>query len=265
MNTTSKVLQRGQPAIKQEPDYLLAERAIPASLKTVEAFHMVAPDNGRLKSILAEGFCQYASGFIEDEWEVAQIKRDFEGIEEHSVRASKSFIRCMGYGAEMVSDTFIQTLWGDTAAYLQKVKDLGPKHRNGLMWASIGLAGMINHNKDDQNVISHLTKAKETLEMIVAWDDASPPKDSVYQALPHLALGLAKTALSKEFNGDPEGGRKHFERALALTENKFLLAKVYLARRYAVAVQNNELFKNCLLYTSPSPRDATLSRMPSSA
>ena len=26
-----------------------------------------------------------------------------------------------------------------------------------------------------------------------------------------------------------------------------------------------ELFKNCLLYTSPSPRDATLSRMPSSA
>ena len=26
-----------------------------------------------------------------------------------------------------------------------------------------------------------------------------------------------------------------------------------------------ELLKNCLLYTSPSPRDATLSRMPSSA
>ena len=26
-----------------------------------------------------------------------------------------------------------------------------------------------------------------------------------------------------------------------------------------------QLFKNCLLYTSPSPRDATLSRMPSSA
>ena len=26
-----------------------------------------------------------------------------------------------------------------------------------------------------------------------------------------------------------------------------------------------DLFKNCLLYTSPSPRDATLSRMPSSA
>ena len=28
---------------------------------------------------------------------------------------------------------------------------------------------------------------------------------------------------------------------------------------------SNDLVKNCLLYTSPSPRDATLSRMPSSA
>ena len=27
----------------------------------------------------------------------------------------------------------------------------------------------------------------------------------------------------------------------------------------------SEIFENCLLYTSPSPRDATLSRMPSSA
>ena len=29
--------------------------------------------------------------------------------------------------------------------------------------------------------------------------------------------------------------------------------------------KSNDLIKSCLLYTSPSPRDATLSRMPSSA
>ena len=34
---------------------------------------------------------------------------------------------------------------------------------------------------------------------------------------------------------------------------------------YKVAVDNDTPFYNCLLYTSPSPRDATLSRMPSSA
>ena len=32
-----------------------------------------------------------------------------------------------------------------------------------------------------------------------------------------------------------------------------------------IAIRNVRLSVNCLLYTSPSPRDATLSRMPSSA
>ena len=39
-------------------------------------------------------------------------------------------------------------------------------------------------------------------------------------------------------------------------------------RKYVLGVQETAEFKlypDCLLYTSPSPRDATLSRMPSSA
>ena len=32
-----------------------------------------------------------------------------------------------------------------------------------------------------------------------------------------------------------------------------------------LGLENDRIYKTCLLYTSPSPRDATLSRMPSSA
>ena len=71
VNTTSKVLAKAQPSMKQESDYEMAARAIPASLKTVEGFHMVDPENQTLVKILAEGYCQYATGFIEDEWELA--------------------------------------------------------------------------------------------------------------------------------------------------------------------------------------------------
>ena len=39
------------------------------------------------------------------------------------------------------------------------------------------------------------------------------------------------------------------------------LSKIGVARTF----QNIELFPNCLLYTSPSPRDRTRARMPSSA
>ena len=48
-----------------------------------------------------------------------------------------------------------------------------------------------------------------------------------------------------------------------LTVICFLGTECPLAKLYAGRLQT--LFKTCLLYTSPSPRDATLSRMPSSA
>ena len=43
------------------------------------------------------------------------------------------------------------------------------------------------------------------------------------------------------------------------------LGVLVLIHAYALAFAELVSFKSCLLYTSPSPRDATLSRMPSSA
>src|SRR5688572_22645091 len=92
VNTTSKVLVRAQPAIRQEADYEMAARAIPASLKTVEGFHVVNPDNESLTRILAEGYCQYATGFVEDEWEVAELDKKFDEAEYHAQRATKMYL-----------------------------------------------------------------------------------------------------------------------------------------------------------------------------
>ena len=52
----------------------------------------------------------------------------------------------------------------------------------------------------------------------------------------------------------------------ALSDSTLSIA--YTARKRDMSKQftdNKSIIKDCLLYTSPSPRDATLSRMPSSA
>src|SRR5688572_12697226 len=97
VNTTSKVLARAQPSIKMESDYELAARAMPGTLKTVEGFWVVNPENEKLTAILMEGYCQYGTGFVEDEWEIADIAKDFDRKEELSARATKMFTRCMNY------------------------------------------------------------------------------------------------------------------------------------------------------------------------
>ena len=59
---------------------------------------------------------------------------------------------------------------------------------------------------------------------------------------------------------------------LAIREPEFFKGKnlftYFLLKRFDYFLQAKKLgmvFKNCLLYTSPSPRDGLLSRMPSSA
>jgi len=255
VNTTSKVLVKAQPSIKQEPDYDMAARAIPASLKTVEGFHMVDPENKRLVKILAEGYCQYATGFIEDEWEIAELDKRFDEAEYQSQRATKAFIRCMGYGLEMLGGDWKKALTGNNADFIKKVSGADKDDRDGLLWVGVGLAGAINQNKDDIQLVAHLAKARAIFERIAQLDEGDNDRDPTLRALPHIALASMAVALSKAMGGDPVLGQKHFQRAMEITQNKFLLAKVFYARRYAVAVQDKALFEKALvevLQTDPA-------------
>ena len=61
---------------------------------------------------------------------------------------------------------------------------------------------------------------------------------------------IAKSSFTRRINGLQASRRKAEARAMDLEKR---------------LAENEALLGDCLLYTSPSPRDATLSRMPSSA
>ena len=80
---------------------------------------------------------------------------------------------------------------------------------------------------------------------------------------PRLAYNYATT---EDGDADREQGRKVQERTLRVMRFSLFLgllvvAGVFLGFFFGGLLKD----KACLLYTSPSPRDATLSRMPSSA
>ena len=61
---------------------------------------------------------------------------------------------------------------------------------------------------------------------------------------------------------------KHIKKVAGLSRREVLVgsaAGAGLVIGYSVLPNAVDSASNCLLYTSPSPRDATLSRMPSSA
>ncbi len=259
VNTTAKVLVRGQPSLKMESDYEMAARAIPASLKTVEAFWVVNPGNKTLIGILTEGYCQYGIGFVEDEWEEAMIRKDFEAAQYHSTRATKMFTRCMGYALKSLGGKWQEDLFADGEGSFERaaarIATAGPGQRTPLLWAALALGSTINQNKDNMEMVGYAGIAKAMLFKVAEIDTKHPQRDPVLAAMPHLALGLVHTAVSPALGGDPKKAEEHFLMALKLTDDRFLLARVHYARRVGVATQNRKLFRDNLLkvlQTDPS-------------
>jgi hypothetical protein len=262
--TTAQILAKAQPSLQMESDYELASRAIPGALKTIEGFY-VADEQPVLRGILSEGYCQYATAFVEDEWELAKFAKNIDEVENQNERASKMFTRCMNYALVDMPGGFEKDLFGTPDQATKRINSIGLDHRTPLMWVGLGLGGMINHNLTRVEMLSYLPIVKVILERVVAIDTAQRgqidgtkhvPCDSsctTHLALPHIALGLVYSAASKQFGGDPDRAKAEFETALRITadaqhpDGKMMLARVLLAYRVGMMTNDRKLFHDNLV------------------
>src|SRR5436190_13242773 len=190
MKTTPKLLKRGQPALQMESDYEMARQALPGALKTVESFWINAPDDPQLLSILTEGYCQYGTAFVEDDWEAAKLKKDFEATDYNNTRTTKIFTRCLNYALAMLGDRWKKEIFATTDVVAKLVKDTGKGKRFQLMFAGLALGSLINHNQTkadgtiNSDMIGYLDTVKQILDRVVQLDGtpkacAAPPQPCV--------------------------------------------------------------------------------------
>lgn len=257
VNTTSKVLARAQPSLQQESDYEMARQAIPGALKTVEGFWIVDPDNERLIKILTEGYCQYGTAFVEDDWEVAKFAKDLDAIEYNNTRATHIFTRCLNYALKTLGSKWQKNIFNDDQAVVNKlIQSAGKGKRFPLMFAGAALGSIINHNLTRIELIAYLPTVEAILNRVVEIDQKSgAPSNKAHAALPYIALGMIHTARGKAMGGDPEKGKAMFEMALKVTDNKMLLARTLMAYRVGLAMNDRKFFHDQLkmvLETDPA-------------
>lgn len=262
--TTAELLAMAQPALNEESDYEMAARAIPGALKTIEGFY-VADESPILRGILTEGYCQYATAFVEDEWEIAKFAKQPDQVEYHNLRASKMFARCMNYAFMDLPAGTEKDFFGAPDVALKRINAMGQKERTPFMWAIVGLGGMVNHNLTRVELLSMLPTVKAGLERLVVLDKAAhgdidgtksvPCKaDCVVRlALPHIALGLVYSAASAQFGGDAKRATDEFQIALRITadkdhpDGKMLLARTLWAYRVGLQTNDRKLFHDQLV------------------
>lgn len=265
LKTTPKVLKRGQPAIQMESDYELARQAIPAALKTVENFWINAPDNPYLLSLLTEGYCQYGTAFVEDDWEAAKFKKDIEAIEYHNERSTKIFTRCLNYALTMLGDRWKKEIFGTPEQVAALVKDTGKGKRFQMMFAGLALGSLINHNLTNIEMIGYLDTVQQILRRVIEVDGPNPklcppqpaacPAATAHLVMPYVAFGMLDSSRGKSMGGDPEKAKASFQKAVDMTGGRFLLAKTLMAYRVGIAANDRKFFHETLkqvLETPPS-------------
>jgi uncharacterized protein YceK len=100
--------------------------------------------------------------------------------------------------------------------------------------------GFIQAFSGDWSQVAALPKVQALLERSVALDETYDYGGA------HLYLGAIATLLPPAVGGKPEVAREHFERVLAISEGKHLMAKVEYARRYARLIFDKELHHRLL-------------------
>jgi hypothetical protein len=259
VNSTSKVLLAAQPSLQQEADYEMARQAIPGALKTVEGFWIGGYGNadarGRLERILMEGYCQYGTAFVEDDWEEAKFRQDPKAVDYHNARSTNIFTRCLNFALKGLGSRWQKDIFEAPEVVAKLLKDTGKGKRFNMLFAGTALGSLVNHNLHRVEMIGYLNTVQQILERVVELDKSGLPANKVHAALPHVALGMLHSGKAAAMGGQPELARKHFEEALRITDNKFLLARTLMAYRIGMQTNDRKFFHDNLvqvLETAPS-------------
>lgn len=221
-------------AMQEERDPDLARKAIPASLKMLEGLLKQDPDNVWILENLAEGFCGYAFSFVEDT-EPDRASSLYERGKDYALRAT--IIRT---GREKWEGLSLDD-WSHALSQVEV------SHQPALFWLGQCWGSWLMQNLDSVEAFADIPRIEVLMKKVHKLNPA------FHHAGPHWFLGAFYGGRSRMLGGNPDKSLRHFEKALELTENKYLLVRYLFAKTYAVQNQDRKLFKSQLQAVVESP------------
>ena len=241
LDQTAGILKDALPAFEKEWDFELVAEALPGSIKIMEGFLQSGPGNPDLLLLTAQAYTSYALVILEDRWERAE--EDSEEADRLAHRTREMYLRGHRFGLRLLElrhPGFSKDFATDSATIERRLAACTPEDVPGLFWAGMPLVGAVNISRNDVTMISYMPKGRALIQRALALNEG------YYHAGSHMILGSLYGSLGPSLGGDPVKAQKHLERALELTERRFLLVQVMYAKTLAVQNQDLPLFKKML-------------------
>ena len=243
-SATNKMAKNLSSSIINNDDLATVKSGAPAYLLMLDSFIEGDPEDRDMLISASKLYAAYASVFVKDN---QRARRLTQKSLDFALRAN-----CVSNIERCDLKTVEFKKFGEIIEKFEK------EHINELFILGSSWAGWIQTRRGDWNAAADLARVTKIMKHALKLDEG-------YQfGQIHLYLGVLNTLLPPALGGKPEIGKHHFEKAIQLSANKNLMAKVIYAEKYARLLFNQKLHDQLLnevLKTEPRSKGFTLTNM----
>ena len=212
-SVSSKMMVHLSDTIVNNDDPAMVEAGAPAYLLMIDSLISQDPEKEDMLTTAALLYTAYADVFVTDD-----------------LRSRKLAAKALDYAEKAVCLSDKKACRLTEKPYDDFTSAVDSLDKNSLpALFSLGAAwsGWIMANTDDFNALADISRIEDIMKKVVLLD-ATYRDGAAY-----LYLGTLATLMPPALGGRPEQGRTFFEKAIALSKGKNLMAKVMYARLYA--------------------------------
>jgi hypothetical protein len=216
-DSTYRIISRSQVAAARQADVELARAAAPAGIMQLEAFALAYPDHRGFKLLHAETFCQYALGFVFDDWEDAELRGRAEEAAQLATRVRRLAASCTEANLALAPAAWRQARQ-DPAAWSAAIAAATREHLPQLLWIATSDATLLA--LEPMSGLGKLPSILAALKRCIALEPGFHDSDA------ELLLGTLEAGMS-QFLGGPDGSARFSEARARLGAGAWIVEVMY--------------------------------------
>lgn len=208
-------------AILNSEDPKIVEDGVPAYLILVDALLLQNDFNADLMLVASQLNGSYAAAFVSD-------------LERRKSLTQKARDLAID-GACLKDKTFCDFASMTFSDMKSAIEHFGVQKVPVLYSLASAWAGWLDAHSDDMKAVVELPKVRLLIERILQLDETYD------NGAPHMYMGVFESLTPPSLGGRPEVARRHFLKAIEISDNRNLFAKVLYAQNYARMMYDREL------------------------
>jgi len=240
-SSLSGMMSNLSDTILNSNDLEMVEDGAPAYLLLIDSMVNEESDNEDMLITAANLFTAYADTFISDKKRARKMSDKAFNYAKRALCSRNQDI-CPLNKFDFAEFKFIISKMGK--------KDIDALYTLGSSWAS-----WVRANSNDFNAIADIPRIEIIMKRVAELDETYKDGSAFFY------LGISATLIPPALGGDPEKGRRYFEKAIELSNGKNFMINVVFAKQYARMLFDRDLHDRLLkeiLEQDPNKPEYTL-------